>query len=299
MTGLVLLFLTAYLLIVLIGSAVIVYQIVRPRRRTFARALAHGLPTDPADLELNAEDVTFNLPGNHTTPGWIIHGQQHDAPAAIVLHGHGDSIYGALRFAQQLAPHASRVVVFDWPGHGGCSARWMTCGRREPDDALAVLDGLPEPHRENGVVLFGYSLGGQIAIKTAALYPRFAGVIVDGAYRRWDTPIRRRLKVLGVPAIPMVQVVGTAFHLAGMIRRFDRARYAAQLDAPLLVLHGTEDRICPIHEGKELANAAPKSTFVAIEGGRHNRLHEHEPQQYADSLRSFFQAITEATKAQQ
>lgn len=291
MPGLILLFLTAYLLIVLICSAIIIWQIVRPRRKTFAVALAQGLPTDPAELELDAQDATFNLPGNHTTPGWIITGQQPDGPTVLILHGHRDAGYGSLRFAKQLAPYAGHIVVFDWPGHGGCSARWMTCGVREPQDALAVVDGLPDPLRDKPLVLFGYSLGGQIAIKTAATDPRFAGVIVDGAYRHWDTPVRLRLKKHRVPQTPIMQVVGCIFAATGLIKNFDRAHHARQIQAPLLVLHGTDDRVCPFEEGQQLAEAAPDSTFVPIHEGRHNRLHEHDPDTYHAALAAFFESI--------
>lgn len=293
MIGLMLLFLTAFVLIALIGSASIIWFIVHPRRKTFAIALGQGLPTDPADLGLHAEQATFHLPDKHTTPGWIITGQATAGPTILILHGHRDCRYGALRFANELARYASQLVVFDWPGHGECSARWMTCGTREPADAIAVHDGLPDPLRNKPVVLFGYSLGAQIALKTAALYPdRFAGVIADGPYRRWDTPIRQRLSHHGVPALVFLPLVAGFFHLIGLLRHFDRAEYARQIHCPLLILHGSDDRVCPIHEGRELAEAALRSTFVTIEGGRHNRLFEHDPTAYHAALASFFQSIT-------
>jgi len=293
MTGLILLFLTAYLLIALIGSAAIVLMIVRPRRKTYAHAVAHDLPTDPADLGLDAHEATFNLPGNHTTPGWVITGKNPDGPSVLILHGHTDYTHGALRFVPQLAPFASHLVVFDWPGHGSNTAEWMTCGMREPHDAIAVLDGLPDELRTRPIVLFGYSLGGQIAVKTAGLYPdRFAGVIVDGPYRRWDTPIRLKLKRYSIPAFPFIQLVGLFFYAAGLIRNFDRTEYAKQYPGPLLVLHGTADRICPIEEGKDLADAAPKGTFVPIEGGQHNRLFLEDPQTYEAALHLLFTEIS-------
>ncbi|MEM9348261.1 MAG: alpha/beta fold hydrolase [Planctomycetota bacterium] len=292
MTGLLLLFLTAYTLIALIGSAVIVFIIVRPRRKTYATAIARDLPTDPSELGLSGEEVTFNLPGGYDTPGWIIPGKAPDGPTVLVLHGHRDFIYGAMRFVSVLAPFAGHIVLFDWPAHGGCTAPWMTCGKREPDDALAVIDGLPEAVSERPIVLFGYSLGGQIAIKTAGLHPdRFAGVIVDGAYRRWDTPIRMRLKLHRVPAFPFVHIVGVVFWLLGLIRSFDRARYAAQYPKPMLLIHGSDDRVCPIEEGRELADAAPQSAFVHIEGGRHNQLHEQKPEVYSTALKAYFDSL--------
>lgn len=296
MTGLILLFLIAYALIGLIGAAVIVLAIVRPRRKTYAHAVAHDLPLEPEDLGLTSEEVTFNLlgrsPGGHTSPGWIIKGNNPAGPTVLILHGHRDYIHGALRFVPQLVDFASHLVVFDWPGHGGSTAEWMTCGKRETHDAIAVLDGLPDDIRDKPVVLFGYSLGGQIAVKTAGLYPdRFVGTIVDGPYRRWDTPIRLKLQRYRVPQFPFIQLVGLFFFLTGLIRNFDRTQYAKKFPGPLLVLHGTDDRICPIEEGKDLADAAPNSTFVPIEGGQHNQLHEQKPEQYRDALEQFFQSL--------
>lgn len=292
MTGLILLFLTAYLLIALIGSAIVVWAIVKPHRKTYAYVIAHDLPAEPSDIGQTGEEVIFNLPGRHTTPGWVITGNNPAGPTVLVLHGHRDFTHGAMRFVPMLAPFASSIVLFDWPGHGGCTAPWMTCGKREPSDVLAVLQNLPDTIRNKPIVLFGYSLGAQIAIKTAGLHDgRFAGVMVDGPYRLWDTPVRLKLKHLHVPSFPFVQLAGLCFWMAGLLRDFDRVRYAKNIQCPLLVLHGSEDRICPIHEGQAIADAAPNSTFVAVEGGRHNRLHEQAPEQYAKALQAFFQAV--------
>ena len=197
-----------------------------------------------------------------------------------------------MRFVPALAPFASHLVLFDWPGHGGCTAPWMTCGKREPGDAIAVLDGLPDALDNKPIAMFGYSLGGQIAIKTAGLYPdRFAGVIIDGAYRRWDTPIRLKLQRYRVPAFPFIQLVGLLFYATNMIRNFDRVPFAKRYPGPVLVLHGSDDRICPMEEGRELAIAAPNSRFVPIEGGRHNQLHVEEPEMYQAALLSFFEEM--------
>jgi hypothetical protein len=292
MPGLLLLFLIAYALIALIGAAVIVLMIVRPSRKSYAFAIAHGLPTEPADLGLAGEEVTFNLTGGHTSPGWVIKGKKPEGPTVLVLHGHRDFTHGAMRFVQALAPFAGDIVLFDWPAHGGCTAPWMTCGKRETDDAIAVLEGLPDGLREKPVVLFGYSLGGQIAVKTAGLHPdRFAGLIIDGAYRRWDSPIRLKLKRYRVPSFPFIQLTWLVFWLGNLIRNFDRVEYAKRYPRPMLVMHGTDDRICPFEEGKELADAAPNSTFIAFEGGQHNRLHEQDPERYGNALENYFNLL--------
>lgn len=300
MLGLAVLLLVAFGLIVLIGSIAILLGITRPRRKTFAVAVALGCPTEPADLGLEGEEALFSLPArgkahDHTSPGWIIKGERPNAPAALILHGHRDSRYGALYRAQTLAPFVSHCVVFDWPAHGDCTAQWMTFGRREADDVAAVADGLPPELTANGLVLFGYSLGGQIAIKAAAEHPRFAGVIADGPYRHWDSPIRARLGTFGVPAGLFVPVLGLAFRAMGWLPGFDRARYAGKLDIPLLVLHGTDDAVCPHHEGQALADAAPHGELVSFPGGGHLHLPTHDKGKYEAAVAAFFEKVERAS----
>ncbi|MEM9415629.1 MAG: alpha/beta fold hydrolase [Planctomycetota bacterium] len=294
MPELLLLFAVAFALISLIGSAALLLFIHRPRRKTFAVALALGNPTDPADLELQGEPATFNLPGpgsGYTSPGWIIQGDRANGPAVLILHGHRDARYGALIHAKNLAPYASHLVVFDWPAHGECTAPWMQFGHREVDDVLAVLDGLPAELTRDKPVLFGHSMGAQIGIKTAALHDRFAGLIADGPYRRWDSPIRTRMKRMRVPAWPFLYPVAAFYRLRGWLPGFDRLRFAEQLNCPLLVIHGTLDPICPHHEGEELAQGAPDGTFAPIEGGGHVHLAGHDPEAYHAALEAFFAKI--------
>ncbi len=293
MPGLFILFLVAFALIALLGSVAMLLAIHRPPRKTFAVALALGCPTEPADLELDGEEAVFTFPDGHTSPGWVIRGQAEDGPTVVVLHGHRDSRYGALYRADLLAPYAGRVVVFDWPGHGDCSARWAHFGQREVADLLSVIDGLPADRvdgRPAGKpVLFGYSMGAQIAIKAAAEHPeQFAGVIADGPYRHWDSPLRTRLKLMRIPAWPFLYPVGAYYLVRGHLPGFDRLGFAQRLTVPLLVLHGTHDPICPHEEGEALAGAAPQGTFVSIKGGGHINLAGHDRETYHAALAGFF-----------
>lgn len=291
MLGLLLLFGAAFLIIVALGSAGVLLAILRPRRKTYAVALALDCPTDPADLELTGDPATFTLPGGYTSPGWIIKGEKPEGPTVLILHGHRDSRYGALYRANDLARYAGHLVVFDWPAHGDCTAPWMTCGQREPADAIAVLDGLPTELTDRPVVLFGYSLGGQIAIKTAGLYDRFAAVLADSPYRYWSSPIKMRARKLGYPVLIFLPLVAVGFRLIGSLKAFDRVHYAAKIKVPLLVLHGTDDRICPHEEGRQLAEAAPRGEFVSIEGGRHIHLANHDPEKYHGAVRRLFEQV--------
>jgi pimeloyl-ACP methyl ester carboxylesterase len=301
MPGLLILFATAYLLIVIVGTTVLVWRMTRPRRRTIGRALAVGCPTEPADLNLQGEQVTFNLSDHTTSPGFVIRGDQPDGPTAIVLHGFTDSRFGAIYRAELLKPWVAQTVVFDLPGHGDAQAKTATFGGREPDDVLAVVEGLdPAGMTEAGVVLFGVSMGSQIAIRTAALHPRFAGVVAVSPYRWWDEALRRELKRRGVPRWPFVMLAGWVLQLIwgrGFLK-MDRTRDAAKLTSPLLVIHGSDDPLCPVEAGQAIADAAPKGKFVCIQNGEHRGLLATDGQTFRDALETFFKSLRSNAKTQ-
>ena len=48
-----------------------------------------------------------------------------------------------------------------------------------------------------------------------------------------------------------------------------------QITVPMLVIHGTGDRVVPFVHGKALAEAVPRAEFMAIEGGEHVSLFTH------------------------
>jgi pimeloyl-ACP methyl ester carboxylesterase len=80
------------------------------------------------------------------------------------------------------------VVAFDQTGHGSRTAEFATAYDRFPHwsrlgrmvaDTRAVMDALPEQEivDTNRIYLYGYSMGGIVALHTAALDPRVKGVV--------------------------------------------------------------------------------------------------------------------------
>jgi pimeloyl-ACP methyl ester carboxylesterase len=52
--------------------------------------------------------------------------------------------------------------------------------------------------------------------------------------------------------------------------RFDNLAKVPGLELPVLILHGTADRVVPFTLGERLAKAAPRATFRAVAGSGHN-----------------------------
>jgi len=306
--GLLLLILLAILLLWLIGAAGLVYALGHPKRKTFAVALGKGDPTDPADLELAAQEVTFTLSDGMRTPGWVIEG----APGSVggndsgggdsggitvvIVHGFGDSRYGALRRAPLLVPDARRVVVFDLPGQGESESKRAYGGLREPDDVLSVLTQL-EKQDAQCIVLLGSSMGAGIAIAAAAkaegeLREAIVGVIAEGPYRYWDEPLHNFFTHHRYPRRPIIPLAWWWLRLTAKgFKSFDRAGHAAKLACPLLVMHGSQDELCPITSAREIADAAPDGQFIEIPGGTHNNLPCEHEQAYRDAVGGFLKRL--------
>jgi fermentation-respiration switch protein FrsA (DUF1100 family) len=61
-----------------------------------------------------------------------------------------------------------------------------------------------------------------------------------------------------------------------------------KLQAPLLVIHGTEDQTIPFHQGQDLFALAPDpKRFYRVEGGGHTKLYETGGSAYTREIREF------------
>jgi pimeloyl-ACP methyl ester carboxylesterase len=294
--GLLILILIAILLLWLLGAAGLVHALGHPRRKTFAVALGKGDPTDPADLGLEAQEVAFTLSDRSRTSGWVIQGCNAQGPTVVIVHGFGDSRYGSLKRAPLVGPWAKRVVVFDLPGQGESESKRAYGGLREPDDVLAVLGQLEKQDAER-IVLLGSSMGAGIAIAAAAkaeaeIRDAIVGVIAEGPYRLWDEPLHNLFRKHRYPRWPIIPLAGLWLWLTAKgFRDFDRAGHAAKLTCPLLVLHGSEDPLCPITSARQIAEAAPVGEFIEIQGGSHEDLPSEHEQAYRDAVGDFLKML--------
>ncbi|MBI1336051.1 MAG: alpha/beta fold hydrolase [Phycisphaera sp.] len=294
--GFLLLFLIAVVLVVLLASVGLVYNMTHPERRTWAWALAHRRPTEPAELGMVGEERTFHFADGSTSPGWVLQGQDQDGPIVIVLHGWSSSRFSSLVRGSRVLPWASKAIAYDLRAHGDSSAMCCTMGAAERDDVAQLLEQVDDTDR--GVVLYGSSFGAGLAIASAVQGPtklreRIVGVIAEGAYRYPMEPVRRHLRMQRWPAEPVCSLAGLGLALlyGRKIRQFDRAKLASQLRVPLLVMHGDRDPISPYASAQAIAKSAPQGTLVTFPNGEHGGLADRDPERYRQALGAFFGEI--------
>jgi pimeloyl-ACP methyl ester carboxylesterase len=221
---------------------------------------------------------------------WEIEGDDPAGPVVILTHGWADSRIGGLARANAVAAVASRLILWDLAGHGE-SPGVSHLGTAEITDLGALVDLLRSPGRQQSgnspIVLYGWSLGAGVSIVVAARSTaHIAAVVAESPYRLPETPALNVLRARSLPhrltLAPALWLVGALTGVGPGFRPpsapsprtsvFDRAVHAARLTCPLLVLHGTDDEVCPIEDGRAIAAAAPKATLGEIPGARHNDL---------------------------
>lgn len=288
------LFVAAALLLTVVGTAALIRTFQRPSRKTFAYALAKELPTSPDELGLAFVERQFDLADGSSTPGWIIEGSRPGGPVVVVSHGWNSSRYRSLTKAPLLAPHASKLVLYDLRAHGDSTATACCMGTAEVDDLLRVVEQSAPP--DAPVVLLGSSLGAGVSIAAAAsdgaASRRIVAVVAEGPYRTFVEPIVGQLWVRRFPPFP-VAWLATAYMAirAGGLQDFDRARLAGRLRCPLLVLHGTDDPVCPLDSARRIAQAAPDGKLVTFDGLGHTNLAVADPPRYIQAVSEFLQTI--------
>ncbi|MEM9372018.1 MAG: alpha/beta hydrolase [Planctomycetota bacterium] len=274
------------------------WSLLHPPKRTYAWALHRQLPGDPGELDPALDYEPFMFRGaRRELPAWRVTGRNPSGPVVVMTHGWGSSRLGGLIRLPACAAHASAVILWDLPGQGeaGGIARM---GADEHLDLIALLGTLGDVP----IVLFGWSLGAGVSLRAALDgTDRFdiRAVICEAPYARAATPARNVIRLRGMPhrlnLRPAMWLIGSRLGVGPSWRGFARDRIASSLgDLPLTVIHGDADPVCPIDDGRRIADAAPNGRLVTIEGGGHNNLWT-EPGFAADSAQAVQAAIREAT----
>lgn len=219
-------------------------------------------------------------------------------PDILLLHGWGCSVQMWQPVAQRLSARA-RVTAIDFPGHGKSGRPPEPWGAPEHAGMVAALI------RELGIEgcdIIGHSHGGRIALCLAAAQPALAGKLVltgaaglrgeptDEQKKRSDTYKRLRgisdtldrIKILGPLPEKMREALrqkyGSADYKAldaEMRKTFvklvstDLTDELPRIQAPTLLLWGSEDTETPLWMGQKMESLIPDAGLVVLQGGTH------------------------------
>jgi len=255
-------------------------------------------------------------------------------PRGVVLIVHGLSEHSGryAHVATQLLLHDFAVYSYDHRHHGrsgGSPRAYIEDFDRLVDDLRTVLHWVHSDCGDLPLFVYGHSLGGAIAARYVAINGSegLAGLILSSAALRIPddfSPVLRRLAPLLSRFLPRLPTVGDdRAHLSrdpSVLRAFMedpltykgglRARTGYQVllnsmdildhaDAfrlPLLLLHGSADRITDPKGSRLLCERAPAEdkTLLVYDGWYHELHNEEERQRVLDDVTEWLEARTTA-----
>lgn len=138
----------------------------------------------PAKFHVAFENVEFKTKDGLRLKGWFIPSKKLNVPTIILLHGYpadmGDILPSRL-FLQKYY----NLLFFDFRYLGESEGSYSTLGIKEVADLNAALDYLKSRGIER-VGVWGFSMGGAVALRTALHRPEIKAVIAESAYARLD-----------------------------------------------------------------------------------------------------------------
>ena len=237
----------------------------------------------PMQHGLDYEDVRFGGDDGDLLHGWYIPGQ--GDVIFIWFHGNGGNIRNRLEHVRLMHDHVGGThLLFDYQGyglsHGQPSIPGIVADGRA---ALQLVQERGWAHQKT-VVFFGESLGCAVVIALATDNDGRAGQAAHSYAPRPDCLILEApfysLQAMGQLVLPP---------LAFLVKDdLNSARLISQLQAPLLVIHGTRDNTVPFQQGRDLYELAPspKQLYVVPNGG-HVGLYEVDGHTYFETIREF------------
>lgn len=250
----------------------------------------------PRDYGLEAEDLTLKTKDGLKLSAWLIPKREIGNEkleagknrALILMHGYPAEKADLLSLAKSLTSDFS-LLLFDMRYFGESEGKYTTLGKKETLDLEVALDFLKNRgYYKTGV--FGFSLGGSVAIMQAAEDKRIAAVAAYAPFAN--------LKLLGYSAYKDLRIlkyllVELLSLWAKIFLDYDANSYSPETTAktlriPVLLIHSKEDeQISFLHAErlKKSLSQNPNAEFYFIEKGLHGDL----PPDFDQHLLEFFQ----------
>lgn len=249
-------------------------RLLEPRYAFFPMA---GESVTPRELGMEYEALTINTRDGEQLHGWSLAGPAVRAHI-FYFHGNGGNLSIWAPIVTAIARHGYTVLALDYRGYGLSTGRPTEQGLYR--DVEAVVERFSRPSLTGvPVVYWGRSLGVAMAAYAATIR-KPDGLILESGFPDARSLMRGSLLLRFLALFSSYRFPSTAF-----LNRLSTP-------VPVLVLHGDEDRIVSIAQGRALFDAitAPKQ-FVTVRGGDHNDLSPADADRYWEAVEGFIDSL--------
>ena len=223
------------------------------------RALIYAAPADITPAPLGYQQVEFETADGLTLKAaWKE--PEDGSPSVVYFHGTGGNWSGSAAATSKIAAAGYGVLLTEYRGYNGNPG--------SPDEEGLYLDGRAAMAwleqagiSSDQVIVIGNSLGSGVATDIASEIPVKALILISPFTSLPDSGASL------YPWLPVRWVVQDKYPNLDKI---------GDVVAPVLVMHGTSDRVIPFEHGEALAERAIKADLLSFPGVGHDLAFRNE-----------------------
>jgi uncharacterized protein len=271
--------------------------ILRPMRKPLDPALIAKADAVFARDGVAREEFDVRAPDGVMLRGWKVRAKTPNGGWVLLFHGIVDNRAEMAGYADFLLRAGYGVVMMDAREQGASDGNLATFGWKERWDTKAIVDALYEREKPRDVFELGESMGGAIALQSAAVDPRIEAVVAEASFSSlqevsYDYAGLDFSSLLGKTLFrPASFLALRSAEKEGGFNASDVSpeRAVAERAFPVLLICGTSDRIIPCRHARIPLNAAtgPKQLWV-VQGAGHTGAFGTEPDEFKRRVLAFF-----------
>lgn len=223
------------------------------------------------------------------------------ASTILYLHGNGESrafYWNMEKYTKLLGdPEIREIVAMDYRGFGDSAGVATEEGLYE--DATTIFNWMCEELELHDIIIYGHSLGSAVASHLASTVSRsnrrpVAGLILEAPFTSLQTLISDWWHTY----LPSSLYPGR--YVLQNLDVFPTSEHLHQVECPILILHGAQDKVIPWTHGQTLASSlqrrsssnmkeAPIVQWNLIPQAGHSNMVQDVDKSYTQALAGFWQ----------
>lgn len=241
----------------------------------------------PKSYALPYENVWFMTSDDIRLSGWYVQRQGPSTDAAVViLHGYPSSKGDMVARTAFLAKYYNLLYI-DFRYFGDSAGSSTTVGATETEDLLAAVRLLRSRGMKK-IGVYGFSLGGSVALMTLPRTKDIDAVVSEGAYAKLCLIAEQLYRPVGFLKGPLAWLTCQYAKVAIGIDPFkvNPTDAVAGSDKPILLFHADDDEVVPFYHALLLQEAMKNDPLAEFEYSSGS--HGVPPSNFPDKVTAFF-----------
>lgn len=242
----------------------------------------------PSNYQLHYEPISLKTKDNVHIAAWYLPAKIKTNHAIIVLHGYpadkGDVLPSTLFLHEKF-----NLLYLDFRYFGQSGGRYSTIGKLEVLDLLSAVEYLHQTKNMTEIGVWGFSMGGAVAIMGAAQTKLIKSIVVISPYARLDWIAEEYFKI-PLLRYPLSKCISWwAYFVLGMdINEISPAKSIRHLSIPVFLVYSKTDNVIPYRHGDLIQQNMPANHYSHVKIFN-NLAHGATPESLNKDIMLFFE----------